>query len=149
MKLLAPDGGYIEGPSYWGYGTRYNVYFLAALETALATRAEEIEVEEGRCPDQLPAGIGLHLPHAGGRIDRLPRLQRLHPGRGAQPRNRPAGLVGDAEAERHPVPLAAVPNPDWRLKRAFRPLVTAAGISGPLEHLEGHESITVMNRERA
>jgi len=31
---FAPDGGWIEGPAYWDYGTRYAAYLLAALETA-------------------------------------------------------------------------------------------------------------------
>ncbi|MGQ9523836.1 MAG: heparinase II/III domain-containing protein [Armatimonadota bacterium] len=35
MAEYAPDGGWAEGPGYWGYATTYNVYFLAALETAL------------------------------------------------------------------------------------------------------------------
>ena len=35
MNSYAPDGGWNEGPGYWHYATRYNVYFLAALETAL------------------------------------------------------------------------------------------------------------------
>jgi len=35
MSSYAPDGGWIEGPSYWNYATSYNVYCLAALETAL------------------------------------------------------------------------------------------------------------------
>ena len=37
MGPYAPDGAYPEGPVYWGYGTRYNVYLLAALESALGT----------------------------------------------------------------------------------------------------------------
>ncbi|MFQ6133427.1 MAG: heparinase II/III family protein [Armatimonadota bacterium] len=37
MQRFAPDGGWDEGPGYWNYATRYNVYFLAALETALGT----------------------------------------------------------------------------------------------------------------
>jgi len=37
MASYAPDGGWAEGPGYWHYATRYNVYFLAALETALGT----------------------------------------------------------------------------------------------------------------
>jgi hypothetical protein len=37
MQPYAPDGAYPEGPVYWGYGTRYNVYLLAALESALGT----------------------------------------------------------------------------------------------------------------
>jgi hypothetical protein len=39
-KALAeyePDGGWAEGPAYWGYATRYTVYFLAALDSALGT----------------------------------------------------------------------------------------------------------------
>ncbi len=35
MKTFAPDGGWPEGPGYWHYATQYNVYYLAALETAL------------------------------------------------------------------------------------------------------------------
>src|SRR5215210_4266306 len=41
----------------------------------------EDEIQEDRRPDQLPAGVRLHLLDAGGWIDRLPRRQRLHPGR--------------------------------------------------------------------
>jgi hypothetical protein len=37
MASYSPDGGWPEGPGYWHYATRYNVYFLAALETALGT----------------------------------------------------------------------------------------------------------------
>lgn len=33
----APDGGWPEGPGYWGYGTTYAVYGLSALESALGT----------------------------------------------------------------------------------------------------------------
>lgn len=37
MAAYAPDGAYPEGPVYWGYGSRYNVVILAALQTALNT----------------------------------------------------------------------------------------------------------------
>ncbi len=37
LAAYAPDGAYPEGPVYWGYGTRYTVYLLAALESALGT----------------------------------------------------------------------------------------------------------------
>ena len=37
MKPYAPDGVYPEGPSYWGYGTTYQVILLATLESALGT----------------------------------------------------------------------------------------------------------------
>jgi hypothetical protein len=37
MREYAPDGAYPEGPSYWSYGTTYNVLWLAACEAALGT----------------------------------------------------------------------------------------------------------------
>ena len=37
MRSYEPDGGWNEGPGYWHYATRYNVYYLAALRTALDT----------------------------------------------------------------------------------------------------------------
>lgn len=37
LQHYAPDGGWNEGPGYWHYATRYTVYFLAALQTALGT----------------------------------------------------------------------------------------------------------------
>ena len=35
MRTYQPDGVYVEGPSYWEYGTTYNVLLIAALESAL------------------------------------------------------------------------------------------------------------------
>ena len=35
MARYNPRGGYDEGAGYWNYGTSYNVYALAALQTAL------------------------------------------------------------------------------------------------------------------
>jgi len=37
MNSFAPDGGWNEGPGYWNYATSFNVYDLAALESALGT----------------------------------------------------------------------------------------------------------------
>ncbi|MCC7493310.1 MAG: heparinase II/III family protein [Fimbriimonadaceae bacterium] len=37
LRSYAPDGGWDEGPGYWHYATRYTVYCLAALQTALGT----------------------------------------------------------------------------------------------------------------
>ena len=37
MASYAPEGGWAEGPGYWQYATSYNVYFLAALDSALGT----------------------------------------------------------------------------------------------------------------
>ncbi|MBQ8286995.1 MAG: hypothetical protein IJZ10_11960, partial [Thermoguttaceae bacterium] len=35
MASYEPDGNYVEGPGYWGYGTGFNVLLLAALNSAL------------------------------------------------------------------------------------------------------------------
>jgi hypothetical protein len=37
MREFAPDGGWDEGPGYWSYATEYNVFYLAAVESALGT----------------------------------------------------------------------------------------------------------------
>jgi hypothetical protein len=37
LASYAPDGAWREGPGYWGYATRYTVYALAALQSALGT----------------------------------------------------------------------------------------------------------------
>jgi len=37
MQEYGPDGAWAEGPNYWHYATTYNVFLLAALETALGT----------------------------------------------------------------------------------------------------------------
>ena len=37
MSSYEPDGGWSEGPGYWGYATSYNVLMLASLESALGT----------------------------------------------------------------------------------------------------------------
>lgn len=37
MGQYAPDGAWPEGPGYWAYATRYTVYLLAAMESALGT----------------------------------------------------------------------------------------------------------------
>lgn len=37
LASYAPDGGWGEGPSYWGYATTYAAYGLDALRTALGT----------------------------------------------------------------------------------------------------------------
>jgi len=37
LDAYNPDGAYPEGPSYWKYGTSYNLVLLSALESALGT----------------------------------------------------------------------------------------------------------------
>lgn len=45
MGYYAPDGAGTEGVTYWDYGTRYNIVFLSALETALGTDYGLSEIE--------------------------------------------------------------------------------------------------------
>ena len=37
LMTYGPDGAWPEGPSYWGYATRYTVFGLAAMQSALGT----------------------------------------------------------------------------------------------------------------
>ncbi|MET0464990.1 MAG: heparinase II/III family protein [Chitinophagaceae bacterium] len=37
MQHYAPDGNYMEGYSYWGYGTSFNVFFIDAIEKIFGT----------------------------------------------------------------------------------------------------------------
>ncbi len=37
MQVYEPDGGGYEGPTYWDYGSRYNVFFIDALDNAVGT----------------------------------------------------------------------------------------------------------------
>ena len=37
FRTFAPDGGWPEGPMYWNYATRYAVFMIASLESALKT----------------------------------------------------------------------------------------------------------------
>ena len=37
MREFAPDGAWGEGPGYWDYAVMYNVFMLAAMDTALGT----------------------------------------------------------------------------------------------------------------
>ena len=45
MGHYAPDGAGTEGATYWDYGARFNILFLASLETALGTDFELSKIE--------------------------------------------------------------------------------------------------------
>jgi hypothetical protein len=34
LKEFAPDGAWVEGPSYWGYTTEYGAMYMDSLQTA-------------------------------------------------------------------------------------------------------------------
>ena len=71
MKEYAPDGAYPEGPSYWRYGTTYNVLILAALESAFGTDFK-LSKTDGflECSDYFIQSLGpsgLHFNYSDGR----------------------------------------------------------------------------------
>ncbi|MEK7753259.1 MAG: heparinase II/III family protein, partial [Acidobacteriota bacterium] len=45
MRHYAPDGAGTEGATYWDYGARFNILFLASLETALGTDFELSKID--------------------------------------------------------------------------------------------------------
>lgn len=45
MRHYAPDGAGTEGGTYWDYGARFNILFLASLETALGTDFELSKID--------------------------------------------------------------------------------------------------------
>ncbi len=59
LKPYVPDGVYPEGPSYWAFGTTYQVLMIAALESALGT-----DWDLTRSPGFLPSG-GAYVQTAG------------------------------------------------------------------------------------
>ncbi len=65
MKEYEPDGVYPEGPSYWEYGTSYNVLLIAALESALGTDFGLSEtpgfLESGAFPLLMTGPTGAHF----------------------------------------------------------------------------------------
>jgi hypothetical protein len=45
LKMYGPDGAWAEGPGYWGYATRYTMFGLTALDTALGTDFDLLKIE--------------------------------------------------------------------------------------------------------
>ena len=68
MRSFAPDGGDEEGPEYWNYATKYNVFYLAALQSALGTDFNFKKVEgladTGRFRIQLVGPLDLTFNYA-------------------------------------------------------------------------------------
>lgn len=62
MAVYAPNGAYPEGPSYWDYGTSFNVLALAALQSSLGTDFGLAELpgfrESADYPDRLTGPSG-------------------------------------------------------------------------------------------
>jgi len=76
MRSYAPDGGWGEGPGYWGYATTYNVVMLAALESALGSDFGLSKMEgfsqRGRFPLYMtgPTGRAFNFADSGDRVGR-------------------------------------------------------------------------------
>jgi Heparinase II/III-like protein/Domain of unknown function (DUF4962) len=70
MAEFAPDGAWKEGPGYWNYATRYNVVFLAGLDTALGTDFGLSNIpafdQTGFFPIYLTGPLGLTFNYADG-----------------------------------------------------------------------------------
>jgi len=82
IASYAPDGAWGEGPGYWSYATRYTVYGLAAMQTALGADFGLSELDgldqAGRFPVLAtgPTGLLLNYADSGERASRrgLPPL---------------------------------------------------------------------------
>ena len=91
MAGFAPDGGWPEGPGYWNYATQYNIYYLAALKTALGTDfgLDKIpgfaETGNFRIQFEGPSGQVFNFADAGSEIGNAPQMLWL-----ARTFNRPA-----------------------------------------------------------
>ncbi|MFP4104467.1 MAG: heparinase II/III family protein [Phycisphaerae bacterium] len=73
LKTYDPDGAWGEGPSYWNYATRYTVYGLSAMRTALGTdfglSDREGLREAGMFPYYLTKPTGYYVSYADANMD--------------------------------------------------------------------------------
>ncbi|MBN1442376.1 MAG: hypothetical protein JXA90_06680, partial [Planctomycetes bacterium] len=76
MAAYAPKGSYPEGPGYWAYGTSYNVFLLALLESVLGTdfglSGAPGFSETGQYPSLMFGPSGLFFNYADGGAGRGP-----------------------------------------------------------------------------
>jgi len=78
IKSYGPDGAWGEGPGYWSYATHYTAYGLTALNTALGSTFDLIEVDglwkAGSFPVYTtgPTGLYLNFADVGERSARRP-----------------------------------------------------------------------------
>lgn len=80
MAEYGPDGAWAEGPGYWGYATKYNVFILAALEKALGTDFGLAEIPGfslcGMMPiySTGPSGRSFNYADSGDGVTRAPEM---------------------------------------------------------------------------
>ncbi len=77
MASYAPAGAYPEGPSYWSYGTNYNVILLEMLESALGNTFGLEDAEgfdrTGSIPMLMTGPSGMMFNYSDGHADRHPQ----------------------------------------------------------------------------
>jgi hypothetical protein len=68
LKMYGPDGAWAEGPGYWDYATRYTMFGLTALDTALGTDFDLLKIEgvslAGLSPIYSTGPTGMFLSYA-------------------------------------------------------------------------------------
>lgn len=80
MKEYEPNGAYPEGPSYWVYGTTYNVLLLAALDSVLGTdfglskKGGFVKSAEYYLHATGPTGLYFNYPDCGSKGDLVPAV---------------------------------------------------------------------------
>ena len=76
MKAFSPKGGYPEGPSYWAYGTSFNVVLLESLNSALGSDFGLSQIkgfdQTGQYPSLLTGPSGEAFNYADGSANRDP-----------------------------------------------------------------------------
>lgn len=110
MAEYEPDGVYPEGPSYWGYGTTYNVVMIAALESALGTdfglgaKSGFLKSAQFYLQATSPAGLYFNYSDCGERGDASAAMQwfagRLHDPALLWNQRKPLEAYGEAVSER-------------------------------------------------
>jgi hypothetical protein len=68
LEAYAPDGGFPEGPTYWGYAMKYNTVFIASLQSALGkdfglSRTDGLDAT-GNFPIAMSGATGLPYQYA-------------------------------------------------------------------------------------
>lgn len=134
MGMFNPDGGWAEGPGYWGYATSYNVLMLAALETALGTDFGLSEMpgfsETGYFPIYItgPTGRTFNFADAHDDPPRAPQMFWL-----ARRFNRPIyGWYERSIPKRKPHPLDLI----WFDPRQTDPVREGLPLEGYFENVE-------------
>ncbi|NJL30156.1 MAG: hypothetical protein HC898_00200 [Phycisphaerales bacterium] len=134
MNEYAPNGAYVEGPSYWAYGTTYNVLIISMLESVLGSSfgldlAPGFQ-ETGSFPALCTGPSGLYFNYADGAEMRLsePAVEWF-----AKRYHHPEWLYGQ-EAPRQRV-LQAETNPNKKHQRFFSLMLLWANTSNAAGHV--------------